>query len=160
MKPTVYLDSSVPSYLLEPESNDPIVLARHLVTGRWWSEELPRFDVFVSQIVLEELAGGKPARAAERLALVRDFALLDVDHDVEETAQFYVRNFAMPSRNIRDALHLAVASVHEMEYLLTWNYAHLANASKRTHLETLNRRLHLTSPIICSPEELMIEPTE
>jgi len=160
MRPTLYLDSSVPSYWLQPERDDPVVAARHLVTRRWWADELPRFEVFISQIVLDELAGGKPERAAERLALVREFALLDVDEAVEDAVRFYVENLAMPSRNLRDAFHLALASVHEVEYLLTWNYAHLANASKRTHLEALNRRLHLPSPVICSPEELMLEPTD
>jgi len=66
----------------------------------------------------------------------------------------------MPRRDFRDAFHLALASVHEVEYLVTWNFAHLANASKRTHIEVLNRRLHLPSPVICSPEELMLEPSD
>ncbi len=82
MKPTVYLDSSVPSYWL-PQSGDPIVQARHLLTRRWWADELPRFDAFISQVVLEELAGGDTKRAAERLRLVEAFPLLDVDEDVE-----------------------------------------------------------------------------
>ena len=160
MKPTLYLDSSVPSYWLPPERDDVIVQGRHLLTRKWWTEERSRFDVFVSQIVLDELAGGKRERAAERLALVKDFLVLDVDDEVERTARYYAQNMAMPSRNLRDAFHLAIASVHEIQYLLTWNYAHLANASKRTHIETLNRRLHLPSPVICSPEELMLEPTD
>jgi predicted nucleic acid-binding protein len=84
-------------------------------------------------------------------------ALLDIDEEVERAAQFYVENLAMPRRDLRDAFHLALASVHGMEYLVTWNYAHLANASKRTHIETLNRRLHWASPVICSPEELLLE---
>jgi predicted nucleic acid-binding protein len=160
MKPTLYLDSSVPSYWLPPERDDAIVQGRHLLTRKWWTEERSRFDVFVSQIVLDELAGGKRERAADRLALVKDFLVLEVDDEVELAARYYAENMAMPSRNLRDAFHLAIASVHEIQYLLTWNYAHLANASKRTHIETLNRRLHLPSPVICSPEELMLEPTD
>jgi len=160
MKPTLYLDSSVPSYWLPPERDDAIVQARHLLTRKWWTDERSRFDVFISQIVLHELGGGKQTRATERLELVKEFPLLDVDEDVEHAARYYVEHMAMPSRNLRDALHLAIASVHEMEYLLTWNYAHLANASKRTHIEALNRRLHLSSPVICSPEELILEPTD
>ncbi len=88
---------------------------------------------------------------------VEAFPLLDVDEDVERAARFYVDQMAMPRRNLRDAFHLAIASVHEIDYLVTWNYAHLANASKRTHIETLNRRLQLASPVICSPEELILE---
>ncbi|MFO0837052.1 MAG: hypothetical protein U1D55_00875 [Phycisphaerae bacterium] len=83
--------------------------------------------------------------------------LLEIDEDVERAAEFYVRHFAMPRHNLRDAFHLALASVHEIEYLVTWNFAHLANAGKRTHIEVLNRRLHLPSPVICTPEELMLE---
>jgi predicted nucleic acid-binding protein len=159
MKPTVYLDSSVPSYWLE-QGPDPIVHARHLVTRKWWANELPRFDIYISQFVLEELAAGSPDRAAQRLDLVKSFPLPKTIEEVEQAAEFYVQNLAMPSHNRRDAFHLALASVHEIEYLVTWNYAHLANASKRAHIEVLNRRLHLTSPIICSPEELMLEPME
>ncbi|MBI5763943.1 MAG: type II toxin-antitoxin system VapC family toxin [Planctomycetes bacterium] len=157
--PTVYLDSSVPSYWL-PQQGDPIVQARHLITRQWWADELPRFDVYISQIVLEELGGGDPARAAERCNLVNAFPLLDIDETVEHAANYYVDQMAMPRKNLRDAFHLALAAVHDIDYLVTWNYAHLANASKRTHIETLNRRLHLSSPVICSPEELMIEPRE
>lgn len=159
MKPSVYLDSTVPSYWLE-QSAEPIVQARHLITRRWWTEELPRFEAYISQIVLDELAAGEPERATQRLELVREFPLLDVDIDVENAARFYVDNLAMPSRDMRDAYHLAIAAVHGIEYLVTWNYGHLANASKRTHIEVLNRRLHLVSPVICSPEELMLEPQE
>lgn len=97
MKPTVYLDSSVPSYWL-PQSGDPIVQARHLLTRRWWADELPRFDAFISQVVLEELAGGDTKRAAERLRLVEAFPLLDVDEEVERAARFYVDQMAMPRR--------------------------------------------------------------
>jgi predicted nucleic acid-binding protein len=159
MRPTIYLDASVPSYWLE-QRPDPIIYARHLTTRKWWANDLPRFDAYVSQIVLDELAEGDPERAANRLDLVKDFPLLRTVEEVEQAADFYVRNLAMPSSNRRDAFHLALASVHEMDYLVTWNYAHLANASKRTHIEVLNRRLHLASPIVCSPEELMLEPME
>ena len=159
MKPTLYLDSSVPSYWLA-QGDDPIVHARHLLTRRWWDEELGRFDVRISQVVLDELAGGDPGRAGRRLALVEGFPLLDVDQEVERVARFYAENMAMPRRDLRDAFHLALASVHEIEYLVTWNFAHLANASKRMHIEVLNRRLHLVSPVVCSPEELILAPFE
>lgn len=117
--------------------------ARHLLTRRWWADDLPRFEAFVSQIVLEELAGGDPERATQRLKLAEGFPLLDIDEEVERAAAYYAEQMAMPRRNLRDAFHLAIASVHEIEYLVTWNFAHLANASKRTHIEILNRRLHL-----------------
>ena len=159
MKPSLYLDPSVPSYWLA-QGDDPIVHARHLLTRQWWEKELGHFEVFISQVGLDELAGSDPDRAAQRLALVQEFPLLDVDEEVERVARFHADNFVMPRRDLRDAFHLAVASVHEMEYLLTWNFAHLANASKRSHIEVLNRRLHLVSPVICSPEELMFEPSD
>jgi predicted nucleic acid-binding protein len=159
MRPTVYLDSTVPSYWLD-QGPDPILHARQLITRQWWEQELPRFDAYISQIVLDELAGGDPRRAAQRLSLVKDLSLLDINGEVEEVARFYVDNLAMPSRDLRDAFHLALASVHEIEYLVTWNYGHLANASKRTHIDVLNRRLHLVSPVICSPEELTLEDSQ
>lgn len=159
MRPTIYLDSSVPSYWLE-QGADPIVHARHLITRKWWADDLPRFDVYISQVVLDELAEGDPERAAKRLDLVKDFPLLEIDEEVRRAARFYVLNLAMPSRDQTDAIHLALASVNDIEYLVTWNFAHLANAGKRTHIEVLNRRLYLSLPVICSPEELMLDPME
>lgn len=157
MKPTVYLDSSVPSYWLEPTTDDPIVRARHLITRQWWGEELPRSEVFVSRLVLRELGKGDAERAAKRLDLVKDLALLPVTEEVERSAAYYVENLALPRRDRRDAFHLALASVHAVEYLVTWNFAHLANARKRMHFEVLNKRLHLPLPVICCPEELLFE---
>jgi len=156
MKPSAYLDSSIPSYWLE-QGPDPLVQARHMLTRRWWSDELPRFDPFISQIVLDELASGESERAARRLALVGRLPLLDVNDEVERAARFYVENMAMPSRDFRDAFHLALSSVHRIDYLVTWNYSHLANARKRRHIEILNERLGLPSPVICSPEELTLQ---
>jgi hypothetical protein len=159
MRPTIYLDSSVPSYWLE-QGPDPIVQGRHLITRKWWADDLPRFDVYISQVVLDELAKGDPERAAKRLELVSDFPLLEIDEAVRHAAQFYVQSLAMPSKDQADAVDLALASLNDIEYLVTWNFAHLANAGKRTHIEVLNRRLHVSSPVICSPEELMLDPIE
>jgi hypothetical protein len=156
---TVYLDASVPSYWLEQGLN-PTLQDRHLATRVWWERELPRFAVFISQVVLDELAGGDPERAARRLGLVRNFALLAVDEAVTNLAQFYMDNLVMPSRNPRDAFHLALASTFAVDYLVTWNFEHLANASKRRHIEILNRRRNLSVPVICSPEELTLDAEE
>ena len=156
MKPTIYIDSTVPSYWL-PQGDEPILHARHLMTRRWWSDELPRFEPLVSAVVLDELADGDPQRAKTRTGLVQGMPLLEVDLRVEKAAHFYGEQMAMPKKDIRDAFHLALASVHGIEYLLTWNYAHLANARKRRHIEVLNRRLGLSSPVICSPEDLILE---
>ncbi len=160
MKPTVYLDSSVPSYWLEQDPQNPIIYARHLATRKWWSEALPKFEAFISQVVWDEISEGDADRAARRQELVKDFRWLEIDDEVRRTAQFYVDHFGMPSRNTRDAFHVALASIHDIDYLVTWNFAHLANAGKRRHIETLNHRLYLSVPVICSPEELMLEPME
>lgn len=155
-KPTVYLDSTVPSYWLA-QGSDPILHARHLLTRRWWSDEIGRFQPFVSQLVLEELSAGDRERAAQRLGLIAKFPLLRISHEVEAAAQFYIDHVAMPKKDLRDAFHLALASVYSVEYLVTWNYSHLANASKRKHIAVLNQRLSLHNPIICTPEELFLE---
>jgi predicted nucleic acid-binding protein len=160
MKPTVYLDSSVPSYWLEQDPQDPLLYSRHITTRRWWDEDLSRFDVVISQVVWDEISGGQSERAAKRQNLVKGFRWLAIDDDVKQAAKYYVEQFGMPGKDIRDALHLALASVHDIDYLVTWNFAHLANASKRKHIEGLNRHLHLPTPVICSPEELMLEPLE
>lgn len=160
MKPTVYLDSSVPSYWLEQDPQDPLLYSRHQTTRRWWEEDLPRFEAVISQVVWDEISGGQPERAAKRQNLVKGFRWLDLDEDVKSAARYYVEQFGKPGKDMRDALHLALASVHDIDYLVTWNFAHLANASKRKHIEGLNRHLHLSTPVICSPEELMLEPLQ
>jgi hypothetical protein len=152
----IYLDSTIPSYWLE-QTGDPIIYARHLLTRKFWADELPGMEVFVSAVVLQELSEGDPERAATRLKLVEGFELLPITDDVTRAVKFYVEQYGMPARNQRDAFHLAIASVHRVDYLVTWNFSHLANARKRTHIEVLNGKLALPTPIICSPEELVSE---
>lgn len=156
MRPAVYLDSTIPSYWLDPESQDPVYLARHLSTRRWW-QTIHGYRVFISQVVIDELQEGRADRATQRLELVQEIQLLDINPDCSQAAKFYAQHFAMPGKNVRDALHLALASFYRIDYLLTWNLAHLANARKRRHIEALNMILGFATPIICTPEELLAD---
>lgn len=122
-----------------------------LVTESWWNQARPHFDCYISQIVIEEVKGGKPENAQKRLEAIQGLPFLIVTSAVTEAAKYYIDQKAMPSNDPRDAVHLALATVHGIDYLLTWN---LANATKRPHLERLNRDLGLKTPIICSPPEL------
>jgi predicted nucleic acid-binding protein len=154
MKPTVYLDATIPSYLLDPGTDDPILVGRHLVTRQWWSIR-SRYELFVSQVVIDECHAGRPERASGRPELLKDLPLLDPTEEISEAAKFYAKNFAMPHKNLRDALHLAFASFYGIEYLVTWNLAHLANAHKRRHIQALNTILGYVTPTICTPEGLL-----
>ncbi len=154
-KPTVYVESSVVSYYTARPSRDVIVLAHQELTRIWWNECLSKYDARVSQIVLEEITRGDSEAAERRREAVSHLALLSVNEQVEELSAIYLDELGVPERALRDTLHIALASVHEMDYLLTWNCAHIANAQIRGRLAELNRREMVSIPIICTPEELL-----
>ncbi len=131
------------------------------MTATWWKTHRPFVDLFISPVVLEEIGrGSQPAQAQKRLEVVKGIPILPVTTEIEEIAQYYVRQKVMPSRDTRDAFHVAIASVNGLDYLLTWNFNHLANTSKRRHLQVLNDRLGLPLPIICPPPELLAQPAK
>lgn len=154
-RPTVYLDSTIPSYLVT-ERKDALAHAWHLVTVDWWQNERSRYDLFISDVVLDEIgSGGHENLISLRRQAIEGLPGLGLTTAVYKAAQYYVEQVAMPRRDYRDAFHLALASVHGIDYLLTWNFTHLANVDKRRHLTVLNRRLKLPMPTICSPMELL-----
>jgi len=155
MKPKVYLETSVISYVAALPSRDILVAAHQLITHQWWDRR-DRFSIYVSQAVLVEASGGDPAASARRLALLEGFQVLDVNTDAESVAATLMSAGVLPPKASVDALHAATAAVHGIEYLVTWNCAHLANAACRARLEESCRTLGLQPPIICTPEELML----
>ena len=127
MKPTVYIETTIPSYYVARESRNIIQLARQQLTREWWDRFRGNYDLYTSQIVLEEAADGDGHMSEERLALLEEIPLLDIDELVEELAQELVGRHIIPEKAARDALHIAAASVQKMDYLLTWNCTHIAN---------------------------------
>ena len=116
---------------------------------------MDRFDVFISEVVVEEAAAGDPVAAKERLDRLKNFQHLELNEKIENMAQIYIEQLNIPQKAIRDAAHIAVASVHNIDYLVTWNCTHLANAQIIKQLIKINNRHNIKTPIICTPEELM-----
>ncbi len=154
MRPRAYLETTIPSYLTAWRSRDLIKAAHQEVTREWW-EIRNRFDLYVSQVVLRESGGGDTEAAAQRLKALAGIPILDVTPDAQALAADLVERGPVPEKATIDALHIGIAAVHGMDYLLTWNCTHIANAATRGEIEKICRENELTPPIICTPIELM-----
>jgi predicted nucleic acid-binding protein len=156
MKPRVYVETSVVSYLTARPSRDLVTAAHQQITHDWWQQR-SRFDLFVSQAVLTEAGRGDATAAALRLQVLADVSALPVTAEAEQLAGQLIQDQAMAAEAAIDALHVAVAVVNGMDYLVTWNCAHIANAELRVKIEGTCRQARLQAPIICTPEELLPE---
>ncbi len=155
LKPKLYLETTVPSYLTAWPSRDLIRAGHQQITREWWHTRSGDFDIHVSQFVLDEAAAGDTVAARDRLEALKDFPLLDISGDVDELAAAFIKTLALPPKAVTDAAHIAVAAVHGMHFLLTWNCTHIANAEMAVAIEQVCREHGLACPVICTPEELM-----
>jgi predicted nucleic acid-binding protein len=128
-KPRVYVETSIPSFYHELRTT-PDVVARRDWTRQWWDEASAQYELLTSPAVINELSAGIPERSALRLSLIRDLPLLPIELAITEIAATYVQQKVMPADPTGDALHLAIASFHKCDFLVTWNCAHIANANK------------------------------
>jgi predicted nucleic acid-binding protein len=151
MKPLVYLETTIPSYYCD---NRPGVAADIARTREWWDVERDAYDCFISAAVLDELSSEDYPHREACLKLVETLPLLEVDPDVLEIARVYQLRGLMPKLPSADALHLALASFYRMDFLLTWNCRHIANANKTKHLEVLNHGMGLPVPRLITPHQL------
>ena len=154
MKPTVYLETTVISYLASSPSRDIVVAAHQQVTRDWW-ERRDRFELLISQAVLDEASRGDRDAAARRQALLAAIPVLTVSDEVIEFAGQLLQRRVVPAKAHSDALHIAVAAVNRIAYLVTWNCSHIASAAVRGKIDGVCRSAGLQAPIICTPEELM-----
>lgn len=155
MKPGVYLETSIIGYLTSRPSRDLITAANQQMTHEWWHEHRNSFDVFISQFVLDECRQGDADAVQERLEVLSGIAELDVTEEVERLAEALIKGVPLPDKAEVDALHIAVATVHGIEYLLTWNCTHIANGAMRPRIEAICRSSGYEPPAICTPQELM-----
>lgn len=153
-RPRAYIETMIPSFYCESRGA-PEIVARREWTRRWWETAGARYELVTSDAVLDELAGGQPERSADRLALVRDLPLLAVVEAIADIVQAYVRHKVMPADPGGDALHLAMASYHKCDFLVTWNCLHLANGNKFAHIRRVNTMLGLFVPALVTPLELL-----
>lgn len=152
---TVYLETTVISYLVARLSRDLKVAAHQQTTQEWWFTRKDQFNCYVSQVVLDEVSAGDAAEIAKRITAVQDLPVLANNNDSQELTKRILSTGVIPPRAVQDAGHIAVAAVHEIDYLLTWNCKHLANAQITRKIERLCGDLGFRLPIICTPEELM-----
>ena len=155
MEPTVYVETSIISYLAARPSRDLITAAHQQVTTHWWATRRPAFRLHISELVVQEVSDGDPDEARQRLALLEGIPAVAVTADALSFARSLVENRILPRPAETDALHIAIAAAAGMEYLLTWNCRHIANAQIRGKIEELARLRGFEPPILCTPEELM-----
>ena len=154
MKPKVYLETSVISYLTARPSRDILVAANQQVTQEWWQDRHEDFELYVSQLVQQEISFGDPEAVSNRQKSLGRCMFLDITDESVVLAEKLMDRQTIPRQSPADALHIAIATVHGMDYLLTWNYKHIANAERRAGVELVCRLNGYEPPVICTPIEL------
>ena len=153
-RPSVYIETTVVSYLTADLSRDIVTLAHQKITREWW-EERAEFHLVASAFTVREAGFGDPAMAAKRLNALREVALLDVSAAALSLARALVERIPLPRKAETDAAHIAVAAVNGVDYLLTWNLKHIANPAIQRRIESVCRTLGYEPPITCTPEHLL-----
>ena len=156
MKPSVYVESTIPSFLVGEPSEVTVTEARRIATKQWWERKRGNFDLYISSIVEDEIAKGDSRYAEERLALVTGLMRLDVTDEVVTLANELFRYLHLPEGARNDALHLSLSCYYEIEYLLTLNLRHIAHGRVRASLARLHDKTGLIIPVICTPDELLL----
>jgi PIN domain len=151
----VYVETSVISYLASRPNRDIRIAAHQQLTAEWWDSRRLDFELFVSQLVIQEASAGDSGAAARRLSFLEGIPLLALTDASLELAERLLSEGAVPRGSEEDSLHIALAAVHQVDYLLTWNFKHIANAALRTRIAAICRDAGHTVPVICSPEELL-----
>lgn len=157
--PTVYIETSIVSYLRSRPSAQLVAAARQLVTRRWWEHERERYRLVTSQLVLDEASRGDSVQASERMTALGGITLLDVTDDVPLLADGLLSASILPAKARLDAMHICLASVYGIEFLLSWNCSHIANARLLPRVRRFLADRGYVLPEVCTPEE-MLDDTE
>lgn len=157
MKPTVYVETTIVSYLTAWQSRDLIRAAQQRTTQEWWNTERPRFDLVCSELVILECSGGDQIAAAERIKAIEGIPFLPLTEAATQLADALLAAGAIPGKASRDAAHVAICAVHGISFLLTWNFKHLANAQMQDRIREVCANSGYVAPIICSPDALFEE---
>lgn len=151
----VYIETSFISYLTARPCRDLIIAGHQAITHDWWDHCRQVYELCVSQLVLQEAGDGDSEAAQERLDVLAKMTVLEIREEAVALAEELVRAGALPAKAGNDALHIAVAAVHRIPYLMTWNCRHMANATMRAQIEAVCASKGFKAPIICTPEEMM-----
>jgi hypothetical protein len=157
---TLYIETSIVSYLRRKPSPHVVTAARQLLTHQWWNDERANYELIVSQYVIDEASAGDPALAADRLAALDGIPLLPHDPEIPRIAEQIMSLGVLPPNAQVDALHIAAVAHHQIQYLLTWNCKHIANARILPRIHGVLADLGIPIPIICTPEELLGDVNE
>ena len=155
MKPTVYIETSVISYLAARPSRDVVVAAYQEVTREWWRGAPGRFHLVASALVVSEARAGDVVAARARLEELESLVLLDATAEAETLTAQLLGSGAVPPTAAEDAAHIAIAVTNGVDYLVTWNFRHIANAALRSRIEHVCRQAGYAPPVICAPNELL-----
>lgn len=157
MKPKLYLETTIPSYLISWPSRDLIIAGHQQITREWWEKRRDAFQIYISQLVVDEARAGDPGAARERVKAIRDFPVLDITPEVGVLASGILASGIIPRKAGTGAAHIAIAAVPGMDFLVTWNCVHLANAVIAKAVAKICRQHGWECPVICTPEELLGE---
>ena len=157
MNKTVYIETSIPSYLTARPSRDIRAAAWQQITSQWWDEARAEYDLFTSELVIVEASAGNSEAAGRRLEALQGIAELPIDQEVQELAEELISKGGVPAGAEADALHIAVAALHRIDDLLTWNFRHIDNAATKPLIRSIWADAGYTCPEICAPVELLSE---
>lgn len=157
---SVYIETSVVSYLASRPSRDLRVAAWQQLTTQWWERERSKYELFTSALVLVEAGAGDDDAARRRLERLRDISELAIDDEIKAFAGRLIADGGVPSEAQADALHIAVASIHQLDFLLTWNCRHIDNAATKPVIRSICAVAGYPCPEICTPLELLSEEPE
>ncbi|MBN1515709.1 type II toxin-antitoxin system VapC family toxin [Candidatus Sumerlaeota bacterium] len=155
MKKSVYIESSIPSYLTARLSRDIRTAGWQQVTMQWWDECRCEYDLFTSELVIAEISAGDEEAVERRLRAMDGINELPIDDAVETLAEELIKRGALPNTAQADAIHISVAAIQEIDYLLTWNCRHINNAAMKPAMRTACADLGCCCPEICTPLELL-----
>jgi len=155
MRETVYIETSILGYLTARPSRDIVVAANMEITRQWWETRRSYFQLYSSQAVVKETSQGDVAIASQRLEILRDLALLELNQSVLDLAENFLGRSNLPAKADVDAVHIVAATIHGMDYLLTWNCKHIANAQMQRKLAEISFDFGYELPILCTPYELL-----
>ena len=154
MKPRVYIETSVISYYTSRPSRDIVTAGRQQITREWWDEALAAAVPSSAKPAVEEAKGGDPSAAESRLEALEAIPVLEITSETENLATSLVKTDTIPEGHSEDALHIALATVNAMDFLLTWNFHHINNAITKKRIGKVIEENGYECPVICSPDEL------
>jgi hypothetical protein len=154
---SIYIETSVVSFLRENPSASPESVERQVITRRWWNLHRQRYELVTSQYVVDEASMGSPARAQERVRYLAGIPLVALSSEIDDLAAQIMARTILPKDAIVDALHIATAAVSRVDYLLTWNCSHIANPMILPRVFRALDDFGLPFPVICTPQDMLEE---